>query len=137
MSILGQLAWLVSPPNIVSSTTTANWNSGVAASGNPGADLWTHGSVGQWWRLQEAYLLIFPGIWNVGATITVRAYEIMMGGEREVLNDGWLADGTDGELAFIFWWAMGLDIYGPVRVEVFSDQAADDGVAVPYEYRFK
>ncbi len=137
MSLASAIKLLVERSRIVTATTTANWNSGVATSGNPGADLWTYGAANQWWRLQEAYLVLFPGIWNVGATITVRAYEILVGAEREVMNDDWLADGTDGPLAFIFWWWTGWEINGPVRVEVFSDQAADDGVVAPYEYRVK
>lgn len=80
---------------------------------------------------------LFPGIWNIGATITVRAYEILMGAEQLMLNDAVLADGTDGDIFFIFWWFMGIEIYGPVRIEISSDVLADDGVTVPYELRVK
>jgi hypothetical protein len=125
------------PPTIVPGTTTANWNSGVATSGLAGADLFTFGAVGQWWQLQESYLRLFPAIWNVAATITIRSYITLMGVEVMVGNEDWAADGTDGEVAFIYWfWLMG-NIYGPLRVEVYSDNGADDGAVVPYEYRYK
>lgn len=122
---------------IVPGTTTANWNSGVATSGLAGADLFTYGAVGQWWRLQEAYLKIFPGVWNVASVITIRSYLLIMGGDELIGQEDWDADGTDGNVAYIYWFWLNAEIYGPLRVEVYSDNAADDGVAAPYEYRRK
>jgi hypothetical protein len=136
-SLASAIRLLVQRPRPFTGSVVANWNSGVATSGNAGADLFTYGAANQWWRLIDAYLLIFPGVWNIGATITIRAYETIMGAEREVMNDDWLADGTDGQLAYVFWWFTGYEMFGPVRIEVFSDQAADDGVSAPYEFRVK
>ena len=122
---------------IVAGTQTALWNSGVATSGLAGADVFTFGTLNQWWRLQEAYLKIFPGVWNVAATITVRSYFTIMGSEELVGEEDWLADGTDGNVAFIYWSWVTAEMYGPLRVEAYSDQVADDGVVLPYEYRHK
>ncbi|MFA5401239.1 MAG: hypothetical protein WC359_12400 [Dehalococcoidia bacterium] len=134
MSVLGQLAWLVQKPTIVPGATTANWNSGVATSGQPGADLFTFGAVGQWWMLKEAYMLL--SAFNIAATVTVRAYETLMGAERMVATDDWTV-AVDGPVIYLFFWFFSWEMYGPVRIEVFSDQAADDGLAAPYEYRYK
>jgi hypothetical protein len=137
MGLLNKLNLLIQHPRIINGAPIANWNSGVATSGQPGGDLFTYGIVGQWWRLQEAYLRIFPGIWNIASVITVRSYLILMGGEVLVGDADWDADGTDGEIAYIYWFWFNAEIYGPLRVEVYSDQGADDGVAAPYEYRVK
>ena len=131
------LSKLTARPTIVTGTTTANWNSGVATSGGAGADLFTYGAVGSWWRLQEAYLKIFPAVWSVLATITIRTYLTIMGGEEMIGTDDWDADGTDGNIAYIYWFWLTAEIYGPLRVELLSNQVADDGVAAPYEYRTK
>jgi hypothetical protein len=128
---------LAQKARIVPGVTTANWNSGVATSGLPGADLFTFGAVGQWWRLQEAYLKLFPGVWNVASVITIRSFLYVMGGMEMIGDEDWDADGTDGNVAYIYWFWLNAEIYGPLRVEVYSDQAADDGVAAPYEYRVK
>ena len=118
-------------------TTTALWNSGVATSGEPGADLFAYGMANQWWRLQEAYLKLFPGVWNVASVITVRSYLYIMGGEELIGEEDWDADGTDGNVAYIYWFWTMAEIRGPLRVEVYSDNVADDGVIAPYEYRVK
>lgn len=133
MSLTKGIKLLYQKARIINATTTANWNSGVATSGNPGADLFTYGAAGQWWRLQEAYLLL--SAFNAAATITVRAYEQLMGAEREVMNDDWIVAVDPPVIYIVNFWEV--QIYGPVRVEVFSDQAADDGLAAPYEYRVK
>jgi len=131
------IRWLAERPRIVPGTTTANWNSGVATSGLAGADLFTYGAAGQWWRLQEAYLKIFPAVWNVLSIITIRCYLLIMGGEELIGDEDWKADGTDGNVAYIYWFWLNAQIYGPLRVEVFSSVAADDGVTAPWEYRVK
>ena len=137
MSLLSYVRLLVQKPRIVPGTTAALWNSGVATSGQPGADLFTYGMANQWWRLQEAYLKLFPGVWNVASVITIRSYLNVMGGEEMIGNDDWDADGTDGNVAYIYWFWTLAEIYGPLRVEVHSNNVADDGVIAPYEYRVK
>ncbi len=133
MGLASAIKLLIERPRIVQATTTANWNSGVATSGNPGADLWTYGAANQWWRLGEAYLLL--SAFNAAATVTVRAYENLMGAEREVMNEDWLV-AVDPAIVYIVWF-WEIQIFGPLRIEVFSDQVADDGLAAPYEYRVK
>jgi len=114
-------------------TVTADWNSGVATSGKPGADLFTYGGVGQWWRLTEAYLVLTG--FNPASTVTIRCYLTIAGEEREMPEEDW-EPAVDGALAYILWF-WEIEIFGPFRVEVHSDQAADDGFAAKYEYRTK
>ena len=137
MGLAAEVKKLLQRPLIIPGTVTANWNTGVATGGLAGADLFTVGAVGQWWDLQEAYLKLFPGVWNVAAVITIRSYFTIMGGEEMVGNEDWNADGTDGNVAYIYWFWLMAGMYGPLRVELYSDQAADDGVVAPYEYRAK
>jgi hypothetical protein len=121
---------------IVTGTVTGNFFGGWATSGLNGQDLFTYGVAGQWWRLQEAYLRIFPGIWTWAAHVWIRAYLNLMGGETMVMNDFFHADGSDGDIALIYWfWES--EIYGPLRIEVQSDNAGDINVTVPFEYRHK
>ncbi len=133
MGLLHTLALLVQHSRIINGTVTANWNSGVATSGQPGADLFTYGAANQWWRLQEAYVLL--AAFNAAATVTIRAYEILMGAEREIMNEDWTV-AADPPVIFIVWfWEV--EMFGPLRIEAFSDQVADDGLTAPYEYRVK
>jgi len=120
-------------PRIITGTVRRNWNSGVATSGQPGGDLFTYGRADQWWRLSEAYLRLAS--FNAAATVTIRAYLTLMGAERTLMNDDWTV-ALDGEIAYIIWF-WDVQIFGSCRIEVYSDQAADDGLAAPYEYRVK
>ena len=118
---------------IVPGTVKADWNTGRATSGLLGADLFTIGSVGQWFRLTEAYLVLTG--FNALATVTVRAYLTVAGEERQIGEEEWEV-AFDGPLAYLFWF-WELEIYGPLRFEVYSDQGADDGFTASYEYRIK
>jgi len=137
MGLPQDIKLLLQKPRIIPGTTTAAWNGGTATSGLPGADLFTYGVAGQWWKLQEAYLKLFPGVWNVASIITIRSFLYIMGGEEMIGDEDWDADGTDGNVAFIYWFWLMAEIRGPLRVEVYSDNAADDGVIAPWEYRVK
>jgi hypothetical protein len=55
------------------------------------------------------------------------------GANRLMLTDDWT---MPEEVIFLSWW-FDTEFYGPMRVEIFSDQGADDGLVVPYEYRIK
>ena len=127
------LAKLTERAMIVPGTVTANWNSGVATSGEAGADLFTYGGVGQWWRLTEAWLVLTG--FNIAATVTIRIYLTIAGEERLMPPEEWEV-AFDGPLAYILWF-WEIEIFGPMRVEVHSDQAADDGFTASYEYRVK
>lgn len=133
MSLSSEIHLLRQRPVIVTNTIVGNWNSGVATSGQAGANLFSYGIANQWWRLQEAYVLL--SAFNAAATVTVRAYMNLMGAEREVMNEDWTV-ALDPPVIYIIWfWEV--EMFGPLRIEAFSDQAADDGLAVPYEYRVK
>jgi hypothetical protein len=112
---------------------TANWNSGVATSGLAGADLFTVGSVGQWFRLTEAFLVLAG--FDLAATVTIRVFLTIAGAERMMPEDDW-EPAFDGDLAYILWF-WEIQIYGVLRIEVYSDQAADDGHTAEFEYRVK
>jgi hypothetical protein len=137
MGIIQDVRMFLAHPRPVIGTATGNWNSGIATSGQPGADLFTYGAANQWWQLSEGYFRLFPGIWNIAAVITVRAYLTLMGVEVAIGDEDWDADGTDGQVGIFYWFWIPYEIFGPLRVELYSDQAADDGVVVPYEYRVK
>ena len=136
MGLSQSIKLLTEHSRIVTGTTTANWNSGVATSGQPGADLVTIGTANRWMRLDEIFLLIFPAF-NVAATVSIRGYMEMMGSNRLIGTPvTYACDGTDGEVA-LFSWLWEVEILGPVRVEVFSDQAVDDGFTATWEYWIK
>jgi hypothetical protein len=133
MGLASRIRLLTERPRIVTAATTANWNSGVATSGLAGADLFTYGAANQWWRLQEAYILL--SAFNAAATVTVRAYMNLMGAERQVMSEDWVV-AVDPPVIYVVWfWEV--EMFGPLRIEALSDQAADDGLAAPYEYRIK
>lgn len=134
MGALQALRLLIERPTRVVTTKTANWNSGVATSGLAGADLFTHGAVGQWWRICEAFLVL--AAFNAAATVTIRVYMTYAGALRKIGEEDWVV-AVDGDIAYIYWFWLNAEIYGQLRVEAYSDQAADDGLAAPYEYRHK
>ena len=132
MGLISDIRLLVERPRIVPGTTTANWNGGLATSGQPGADLVTVGVANQWYRLNQ-FIVILTGF-NALATVYTREYLDVGGVNRLILVDDY--GPPPPVLAFMSWW-FDAEFYGPYRVEVYSDQAADDGLAVDYEYRIK
>lgn len=133
-------ASVIQIPYIHTGTVRANWNSGFATSGLPGADLFIYGLPGQWWRLSDAYLVLAAFNPGLLTDVTVRAYLNIAGAERTVMDEVW-EPAFDGELVFIVWF-FEVQIFGPLRVEVYSNAvgawpAGDDGLAAPYEYRVK
>ena len=131
MGLVQEIRSLVERPRIMSATKTANWNSGVATSGAAGADLVTVGAANQWYRLNQ-FAIISSGF-NALATVTVRAYMNVAGVNHLILTDSWV---MPEEVIFLSWW-FDTEFFGPMRVEILSNQAADDGLAVTYEYRIK
>lgn len=131
MSISANIKLLKQIPRIVIGTTTANWNSGIAPSGQPGATLVTMGRAGAWCRLNLG-VVILTGF-NIAATVTIREYMDVAGANRLVMEDDWI---MPQELVILSWW-IDVEIYSLYRVELYSDQAADDGLAVGHEYRIK
>ncbi len=118
-------------PRIVTSSTTANWNSGVAPSGEAGATLVTMGRAGAWCRVNFGGVILTG--FNIAATVTIRG----MTQSSDITSRVAPAISIySREMAILSWW-IDLELFGLYRVELYSDQAADDGVAVPYEYRIK
>jgi hypothetical protein len=132
MSLAQSIRLLRERPRVIIGTTMANWNSGVATSGAAGADLVTIGVAGQWYRLNQ-FTLVLTGF-NAAATITIRSYMNVAGANRLVIDDDYTPPLPD--TAFLSWW-FDAEFFGPFRVEVHSDQAADDGFNATYEYRIK
>jgi len=131
MSLPSIIRLLREQPRIVIGATTANWNSGVAPSGLAGATIFTIGVAGSWCRLNFGAVVLTG--FNVAATVTIREYCDVAGANRLVMEDDWT---MPGELALLSWW-IDQELYGPYRIELLSDQAADDGLNVAYEYRIK
>ncbi len=121
-------------PRIVTASPTALWNTGVATSTLAGRDLVTLGVVGQWYRLSKAYLVL--SAFNALATVTIRVYETVAGAVRLKVNHNWIV-ATDGVLVPIMGDDEEAEVFGALRVEVYSNVAADDNLAAPYEYRIK
>jgi len=112
-----------------SDSVTANWNSGLASSGNAGADLVSAGASDTSYKLHS--LLVNIANMTLGSAITVRMYTQVNGVEQEVYNQSF-TQGTDPNGLWIVNGTVG--IHEVLRVEVYSNQASDDGIAVDYDY---
>ena len=102
-----------------------NWNGGVATSGNPGADMRLIGLAGCR-DLIHSYEINISFL-TVGALITIRMYKMISDVEREVYNQTF-TQGTDPDGLWIINGTLG--IAEQLRVEIFSNQAADDGLQI-------
>jgi len=117
---------------LVTNSTIANWNSGVAPSGQPGAELVTIGQPLNWIRLSLGAILTTG--FNAAATVTVREYSTILGAMRLIFEDDWT---MPQEMVMVSWLWFDVELYGQYRIELYSDQGADDGLAVSYEYWWK
>ena len=136
MGLGARVRFLASPPNFYEGAVTANWQSGFATSGLAGADFITLGtaetvyySVGLF-GLPVIYAYI--GDLTPGATITYRAYATIFGVIRFVDDDDYVV-GVDPNVMAMYAWIE----RGQVRIEIMSDNALDNGAAIPYEYALK
>ena len=110
-------------------SVTGNWQSGTATSGETGANLVTIGANDTKYKLHS----LIMNIHNLaaGAKATIKFFQQVNGTERKVYEhdfnknthpDGcWVVNGTVG-------------IHEALRVEVESNKAADNGVAIDYDY---
>jgi hypothetical protein len=137
MGLMQAINLLIQRPRSYTGTVTGNYFAGTATSGLPGQDLFTFGLPNQWWRLQEGYFRLFPGVWNIAAHVSCRVYFTMFGSMTLIDTSTYDADGTDGDIVFVYWFWGNYEMYGPLRVELQSDNAGDVAVAVPYEFRIK
>jgi hypothetical protein len=113
----------------LSNVVIANWNSGVATSGNAGADLVTIGAAGVKKKVHS--LVVSIRNLTVGATITIRMYMEVNGVEDEVYDQTYV-QGVDPDGVWVIDGTVG--IHEALRVEVYSNNAADDGAQVVYDY---
>lgn len=113
----------------VTGAATANWQSGTGTSGETGADLVTIGANDTSYKLHS--LSINISALTAGATITVKLFKQVHGTERKVYDTSFL-QGTDPDGLWIVNGTVGL--HEALRVEVQSNNAGDNGLAVDYDY---
>lgn len=113
----------------VSGSTTANWQSGTGTSSETGADLVTIGANDTKYKLHS--LLVNISNMTSAAVITVKLFMQVKGTERKVYSETFTA-GTDPDGLWIVNGTVG--IHEALRVEVQSDQSADNGEAIDYDY---
>ena len=111
---------------------TANWQSGVATSLEAGADLVNIGAAGDRKKLHS--LVVNIGSLTPTATITIKLFMSVNGVDTKVyppVGTTWIV-GTDPDG---IWVVTGtLEITGVLRVEVESNNAGDNGLAISYKY---
>ena len=112
-----------------SDLVTGNWQSGTGTSGEAGADLVTIGASGSRYKLHS--LLVSIGALTPGAAITVKLFTAINGTERKVYSQAF----TQGADPDGLWIVNGtLAIHEALRVEIASDNAGDNGLAIDYDY---
>lgn len=115
------------PPHVGS--LAENWQSGVATSGETGADLVSIGAVLTKYKLHSLILNI--STLTLGATITVKLFMDVVGTERKVYEQSF-TQGTDPDGLWIVNGTLG--IHEVLRVEVESNNAGDNGLTIDYDY---
>ena len=113
----------------VSGSVIGNWNSGTATSGETGANVVTIGANDTRYKLHSLLLSIHN--FASGGQVTVKLFMQVNGTERKVYQEQfnrstdptglWVVNGTVG-------------IHKALRVEMQSNKAADNGVALHYDY---
>jgi len=136
MGLGAQVRFLVSKPRFHEGEVTANWQSGVATSGLAGADFLTLGTASTVYFAAGLFgvpvIYAYIGDLTPGATITYRAYATIFGVMRFVDDDDYVV-GFDPNVMAMYAWIE----RGQVRMEIMSDNALDNGAAIPYEYSLK
>jgi hypothetical protein len=113
----------------VSDSVTANWQSGTGTSGETGADLVTIGASDTKYKLHS--LIVNISALTAGATVAVKLFMKVNGVERKVYHQ-LFTKGTDSDGVWVVNGTVG--IHQALRVELESDNAADNGQAVDYDY---
>ena len=135
---IGDEVYLMHPETITSNIRgvivysghgTPNWNSGVATSGEAGADVTPIGSAGGEYIVHSLFLNIVA--LTPGANVTVRMYTLIHAMEACVYRQTFV-QGTDPDGLWIINGSLGISEI--LRVELYSDQAGDDGALVYHEY---
>ena len=113
-------------------SVTADWNSGTATSTETGADLVSIGTAGDRKKLHS--LVVGIGSLTATAVITIKLFMLVNGVETKVYPPSgttWTV-GTDADGVWVV--NGSLEITGVLRVEVQSDNASDDALAITYKY---
>ena len=113
----------------VSGSTTGNWQSGTATSGETGADVVTIGANDTKKKLHSLLLSIHNFV--LGGRVTVKVFMQVNGTERKVYQEDF-NKGTDPDGLWVVNGTVG--IHEALRVELQSNRAADNGVALDYDY---
>jgi hypothetical protein len=113
----------------VTGTVTGNWQSGIAASGETGANLVIIGAN----DIKNKILSLLVSIHNLtaGATVTVRMFQQVNGTERKVYSQPYVGGVDPAGLWLV---DSPVTIHEALRVEVQSSNAADNGASVDYDY---
>ena len=115
------------PP--ASGSVTGNWQSGTATSGETGADVVTIGANDIKKKLHSLLLSIHN--FALGGRVTVKLFIQVNGTERKVYQEDF-NKGTDPDGLWVVNGMVG--IHEELRVELQSNRAADNGVALDYDY---
>jgi len=136
MGLGARIRFLASPPRFYEGSVTANWQSGVATSGLAGADFLTLGTPDTVYFTMGIFgvpiIYAYIGDLTPGATITYRAYATIFGVMRLADDDDYIV-GLDPNVMAIWAWIE----RGQIRIEIMSDNALDNGAAIPYQYSLK
>lgn len=112
-----------------SGSVAGNWQSGIATSGETGADVVTIGANDTRKKLHSLMLSIHN--FTLGGRITVRMYSQVNGTERKVYQEDF-NKGTDPDGLWVVNGTVG--IHKALRVEAQSNRAADNGMAIDYDF---
>jgi len=113
----------------VSGPVTGNWQSGTATSGETGADVVTIGANDTKKKLHSLLLSIHN--FALGGKVTVKLFMQVNGTERKVYQEDF-NKGNDPDGCWVVNGTVG--IHEALRVEVQSNRAADNGMALHYDY---
>jgi hypothetical protein len=113
----------------VSASVAASWQSGTGTSGEAGDDLVAIGASTVKYKLHS--LLVNISALTIGAVIVLKLFMKINGTERKVYHQSFTR-GTDPDGLWIVNGTVG--IHDVLRVELASNNAADNGKAVDYNY---
>lgn len=112
-----------------SGSVTGNWNSGTATSGETGADVATIGTNDTKKKLHSLLLSIHN--FTSGGKVTIKLFMQVNGTERKVYQEDF-NKGNDPDGCWVVNGTVG--IHEVLRVEATSNKAADNGMALDYDY---
>jgi len=136
MGLGQQVRLLASPPEFHPGQVVGNWQLGIATSGLAGDDFLVLGTASTVYFAIGLFgvpiVFAYIGDLTLGATITYRIYATIFGVMRLADHDDYVI-GVDGNIMAMYAWVG----RGQIRIEIQSDNALDNGAAIPYEYSLK